>query len=1026
MFGQAVSGLITGTVTDPSGAVLPGATIQVRNVETGVTRTVVSNEQGRYTVPDLIVGTYEIQATMSGFQTLVIQGIPLSVGAQRVQDLALEIGQAQQTITVEGRVAQVDVTTAAIGTTIEPTQIRELPLNGRNFTQLLILAPGVTQTNNPGEGNSRFGRQARFAISGARPEGQAYLLDNTNIMNFWNHGPGSGVLGTTLGVEAIAEFQTLTNAYSAQFGGNGVVVNAASKSGGNAFHGSLYEYLRNSALDARNPFDGPKLPPFRQNQYGGSLGGPVRKDRAFFFYNYEAVRRTQGQTRIVNTPDANARQGILPGQAPIQVHPVIQQLLKLYPVPPNTTATGVGQVTQVAFNRGEQHYHLGRFDYNFSEKDSFFFRYVEDRGEVYDPFNGSNIPLWPAFDTSRNRYATIEERHVYSPTVVSLTRFSYVRTGEFAAPSPDTLKAPELQFFPGRTGGQVIVAGLSTIGTSFLIPFTAIQNKFTLAHDVYWTSGTHNVRFGGAYDRFQTNLNAPAWWGGQYTFPSLAAFLRNQPSLLVGGMPGQDHAYRDFRERGFPLYIQDDWKVRPRLTLNLGLRYHYITNPVPVRHPLITAVNPPFSNAYEQVPRVFASNPNNRNFDPRFGFAWDPFKSHKTAIRGGFGIFHNVIQSRTYGSMYYQNPPYVLGQQVNPVFPTPFVGGGAPPLPSMQNGVDYQTRQVPYQMQWNFNIQQELPLNMILTVGYVGSRGVHLFKQRDINPPVPVIRADGTPVFGTPDPTGRAAIIPNARINRNFGALISAAADANSNFNSLQTSLNRRFANNFQAQFQHTWSKCIDEGSGTFGLEGGTPNMNPYHRHIDRGNCVFDRRHNMTLSGVYVLPFNTSSVAWNKLLQGWQLSGIWRVVSGAPFHPTIADQAGLPNIGQRPSLAPGRTVKDATLGGIARYLDPTAFVMPAAGTLGNLGRNVFRGPGFWNVDFSVNKNTTIPSISEQFAVQFRAEFFNIFNHPSFGLPNTQVFNLAPNGGSTLNPVFGQIQTTQSTARQIQFALRVSF
>src|SRR5438128_9010140 len=318
---QATNGIISGTVIDASGAAVPGVTIQVNNVNTGVTRTVFTNEQGRYRVPALLVGAYEVQGALPGFQTVVQRGIPLRVGSERVVDFSLQVGQPETTVTVEGEIAQVDTTSTAIASLIEQKQIADLPLNGRNYTQLIALAPGVQQAA-PGT-SGFYGRGANFSVAGARPEGQAFLLDNTNVQNFWNHGPGSAVLGTTLGVEAIAEFSTQTNTYSAQFGGSGAAVNAVTRSGNNSFHGSLFEYLRNNALDARAFYDGPKLPGFRQNQFGGSLGGPIKKDKAFFFFNYEGLRKQQGLTQIATVPDADARRGILPGQPPIKISKAI-------------------------------------------------------------------------------------------------------------------------------------------------------------------------------------------------------------------------------------------------------------------------------------------------------------------------------------------------------------------------------------------------------------------------------------------------------------------------------------------------------------------------------------------------------------------------------------------------------------------------------------------------------------------------------------------------------------------------------
>ncbi len=399
-----VTATISGTVMDSSGAVVSGANVEVRNEGTGISQTTSTDPQGRYRVPELPIGDYDVHASAAGFQNVVRAGITLTVGAQIVVDFTLPIGQAQQTLTVEGQVSAVETNSTAVGNLIEPTQMRELPLNGRNFESLLDLAPGVTPVPaTTGVFGAFYGTQENYSVSGSRPEGQLFLLDDTNTADFFNHGTGSGALGTSLGIEGIAEFQTLTNTYSAQFGGNGAVVNAVTKSGSNAFHGSAYEFLRNSALDARNFFDtsnpGGGPPEFRRNQFGGSLGGPIKKDKMFFFVNYEGLRQSQGVSEIATVPDANAHNGILPTGS-VGVSPAVASTLALFPFPTREVLTatgqptGTGQLTEVASQIGHENYILGRFDYNITDKDSLFVRYVSDRANYMNPFGGSPIPLW--------------------------------------------------------------------------------------------------------------------------------------------------------------------------------------------------------------------------------------------------------------------------------------------------------------------------------------------------------------------------------------------------------------------------------------------------------------------------------------------------------------------------------------------------------------------------------------------------------------------------------------------------------
>src|SRR5579872_3361057 len=768
----ATSASILGTVIDPAGAVVPNANVQVKNVGTGQVQQVPTDVQGRYTIADLPVGNYEAQVTAQGFQTTVRRGIELTVGAQAVVDFSLSVGQAQQTITVEAQVSQVDTVSSAVSSYVEQRQINDLPLNGRNFTDLVTLIPGVSGGSQIGNGGSNllYGNQNNFSVSGARSEGQAYLLDSTDIQGFWNHGSGSGVMGTTLGIEAIAEFSLLTNTCSAQFGGNGAVVNAVSKSGTNEFHGSAYEFLRNSALDARNFFDGSNVPAFRQNQFGGSLGGPIKKDKLFFFVNDEELRKAQGQTVPALIPDANAHLGIVNG-VNVGINPVIAPILNLYPATTLTSPTGIVQVPEVDTNVGNENYLLARVDYTMSAKDSLFVRYVRDFGDTTLPFLGSPLPpRWPEIGSTRNQFATIEYRRVISPTVVNLLRFSYTRSRETDVQAkPDQAKA--LDFFPERgQNGGVNITGLSSIGTSIFAPLLEVQNKFPLSDDVFWTHGAHSLRFGATLDRIQSNFEQQGWWGGFYTFPGLTAFLQGQPTLFQGPEPGLTDSYRDFRERELDLYIHDEWKVSPKLTLNIGVRWEYVTNPTTNVHPLKTLINPPFGT-FQQVPNVFASNPALHNIDPRIGIAWDPFGDHKTAIRVGAGIFYDPIHARSYASGYYFNPPYALAFIGGaPTFPNPFTGPTLPP-PAQLVGVDYNTTNTPHMYQWNFNIQHQLFESTSLTVGYVGSRGVHLYAARDINPVLPTTGPNGVQVYGVPFGPTRAGIQSNPRLNPTGAAL---------------------------------------------------------------------------------------------------------------------------------------------------------------------------------------------------------------------------------------------------------------
>jgi len=1137
VYAQAVTGNISGTVTDSSGAVIAGANIQVKNTATGVTQTTTSNSQGRYNVPDLTVGTYDVQASNSGFQTVVHAGVNVTVGSQLTIDFPLPVGQAQQTVTVETSVAQVETQSTAISALISPQQMVDLPLNGRNFEQLLNLAPGVTPT---GAGTTTlYGTGPGFSIAGARTEGEQFLLDNTNMSDFWNHQAGSQVLGTSLGVEAIQEFALLTNTYSAQFGGNGSVMNAASKSGTNDFHGSAYEFLRNSALDSRSYFetasDLNKLP-FRRNQFGGSLGGPVKKNKLFFFGNYEGFRQALAQpVSNVGFPEPYVASGELPcsvqapansscpagasgtpgsGTNPILPIPeaigsgatgqtaaaaaAVNGILGLYSKfapPPTAGAVDQGGYyfgTTSATEDSREDYVLGRVDYTLSSKDSIFGRYVFDRAYNLSPltgFFGAALPQWPEVDHSKNQFFTAEERHIFSSNVVNNLRFMFIRTYESSF-SNSTLPAASdpLNLNPSRFPEDAFVSpdlfSVGGVGSNQFVSDAIAQNKFGVGDDVAWNHGAHTFTFGADVLRVQSNVNAPFEFGGDYIFLSLQNFLQGVPFLgyAVPNSPFSDNPFRYFREIDFDPYINDSWKVNSRLTLNLGVRYEYGTNPS--GWPLYTVPNTPFGDgSFAHVSHVFRSSPNEKNIDPRVGLAWSPFGDQKTSIRAGYGIFHDPVAPRTYASAYYFDPPFNYHQFApgTMTFPNAFIN--APPvLPpqdvptacaadnlsnnsigctSLGDGVPFNTTKAPYQQQWNLNVQRDLGRGTILSVGYVGSRGVHLFSQQNLNPSITntsvapgcgvgpfggLLNACSTPTgttcvptlanlssckFGAFDPILDAVEPVLPRVNDNYAELNENVTKGSSNYNSLQVSLVRQAAHGVTMQLSYTYSHCLDENSGSYGLEeGATGLLDPYDPRYDYGNCTFDLRHNFVGNVIYQLPFRG-----NRLVEGWQVSGIVTLQSGSPFAISDGfDQAGLDNnvADTRPDAVAGCNPyvrKRAALGPIVEpeWLNPvsTCFTLEPAGTLGNAGRNTLVGPRLINVDFALLKNT---KITERLQVQFRAEFFNLANRSDFLAPNASLFSAAgATDAGTPNPLYGFIAgTVPNSQREIQFGLKLIF
>ncbi len=1040
LFGQAATATITGTVTDTTGAAIPAAAINAKNNATGVTRTTTTDGQGRYILPDLAIGDYDVQATKMGFQSVVRKGVNLTVGSQPVADFQLPVGQAEQTVNVEGSVSQVETETSSLSSLVNQSQMRELPLNGRNFEQLILLAPGAISY--PAGGSSALvGRAATFSVSGARPEGHAILLDGENLQDWWQRGSGANVSGTSLGIDAIAEFQTLTNTYSAQYGGNGSVVNAVSKSGTNSFHGSAFDFLRNSELDARNFFDKAAPPAFRKNQYGGSIGGPIKKDKLFFFTNYEGIRQLLGGTSLVNVPDANARQGLVPcsiatgytcganGLAQVPINPNIAKLLQLYPTATAPLGNGIGTTTTVANQIIHEDYVIARGDYNISDKDTLFVRYISDLANAIFP---TAIPLWPVNDHNHNTFATIQERHTFTPTLLNHFSFSFSRPLETES-EPFIAPGNILEPFPTRQDVFISVTGLSPLGANITNPFRFLENKFTEEEDLLWTKGSHNFHFGMHVRRHQINGYSYTYWNGQYTFPSLVAFLTGQPSSVVIAPPGLDYGNRDFRDISLKPYFSDDWKVSRKLTVNYGIRYEYQTNPIEQHNNLTNVVNPPFGTGFTKVTHAFKDNPNVYNWDPRLGLAYDVKGDHKTSVRAGFGMFHDPAQTYEFFSGYVGTPPFLAYNQQFPSYPIPFqTGTVAPPLPSLTFGTDYLIHKTPYMIQYNLNVQREIRPGSVLTVGYVGSRGIDLLSFRDYNPPVPTINAAGQRVYGNTT-TG----VSNPRINPAFGSLVLTNPSSSSHYNSLQTSFNNRFSNGLLANASYVWSHCTD-GAYTYGGLGGNNGTSswtdPYDGSRERGSCGFDIRHNFSLNVVYMLPFKG-----NRFVEGWQISGIELYRTGVPMSIGIGYDRGLLSnnfSAQRPDVIAG--CNETAGQSVAHWFNPSCFTLPATGTIGNLGKNTVTAPGYVDTDVSVSKDT---KIFEKLNVQFRGEIFNVFNHTNFGIPALNAFTAVggvtgPAGcaygspgctgslGNASNA--GQITSIVGTSRQIQLALKFIF
>ncbi len=1038
LFGQAVgTASISGRITDASNAAVPAATVVVKNTETSATQATVSDDQGRYTVPDLAIGSYEIQASKAGFSTTVRSGITLSVGAAPVIDFQLKIGQATETVNVSAEASQVETTSAAVSSLVNQTQMRELPLNGRNFEQLILLAPGVSTY--PAGGSSALTSVANaYSIAGNRPEGYMNTLDGEDMLNYWQRNAGGNVTGTSLGIDSISEFQTLTGTYGAQYGGNGGAVIGVTRSGTNEFHGSLYEFFRNSDLDSRGFFDKNSPPPFRRNQFGATLGGPIKKNKIFFFLNYEGIRQVLDTTYVNYVPTQSLRQGIYSAAgstctatSPCSINAASAAMLALYPLPNQSFNANVGIYNFVGPQITPEDFGVARIDYNISDKDSLFGRYQADFGTRTTT---AGLGLWPTDDLTHNQFLTIGEHHIFSPTLVNEFDASFSRPVTSEA-QPAEHAALQL-FTPAREDAYIsLPLGLTPLGASFINPFQYVENKFTERDDLKWIRGSHTISIGGTFRREQLNVYAYTYWNGFYIFSSMPSFYAGNPFSFTGAPNGGTDTQRAARDIRITPYIQDDWKISNRLTLNVGLRYDWESNPIETHNNFFNAVGPPFGTSFVNVPHAFQNNPSNKNFDPRVGLAWDVFGDHKTAVRAGFGIFHDTFQTYTFMSAYLTNPPYLTENQVfpstDPSWPTPFVGGGTPLL-SNTNGTYYGIHTTPYSLEYTLSVQRQLPDNTLLTVGYQGTRGVHLLAFHDFNAPVPTV-TNGVYDFVHASSTG--ALVANPSPDPSFGTLDMLDTTSYSAYNALQVGLTHRQSSSFVYQFSYTYSHCIDSSFAYAGL--GANNVtssivNPYDWAADKGNCSFDLRHNISANVVYTLPFKGS-----RWVEGWQITGVEAWHTGVPFSLGEGTQPWLNNNFDtpRPNFspdAPGCNNDVYANQNVHQWYNPKCFTASTYGTLGNLGRNNLVGPGYVETDLGVMKQTRI---TERVSLQFRAELFNLFNHPNFNVPTTAVFSAgSANTGYQGVPVStaGSITSLvgsgglSNVARQTQFSLKLLF
>jgi hypothetical protein len=1009
------TGAIGGIVQDGSGAVLPGVTLTIANAATGASRSAVSDPQGRYVVAALPPGTYDLRAELAGFKPHVRRAIELAVNETLTLTLTLQVGGLEIVDVVVGTTPLVNTASGELSYLVGQDAIERLPLNGRNYTDLALLQPGVLAYPHR-DGGSVVAHGMGMSVNGQDPRSNVYLLDGT-LQNDFTNGPAGSAAGTALGMDGVREFRVEANAYSAEFGRNsGGQVNVLTKSGTNRFDGSLFEYHRNDALDARNYFDSGEKPDFRRNQFGGTIGGPVRRNREFFFLNYEALIERLGRTISTVVPDDDARLGILPTGV-VGVNPAVAPFLAEFPRA-NGPLLGQGlAVYDFPFSQTlDQHFLQGRIDANQGTNGQLFARYTIDGTNQFLP---TDYPQFPREFLSRNQFFTTEYRRILSSRTLNTTRLGFSRT-RIGQNVESNTSQPLPAFVPGRaTTGDIDIGGLKRFGPQSSANLRLVQNVFSLQDDFVQTRGRHVLKAGGLVEHYQDNMVNPTFSLGIYAFPNLSAFLRNVPTNFVGLTPeAQFDRYWRFTLFGF--YAQDEMRVSRQFTVNAGLRYEVATLPAD-KYGRDSAL-PDLSASKETVGPLYR-NPTYTNLSPRIGAAWDVFGDGRTSVRGGYGLYFNTNNHQNL-IVTVTNPPFTPRPViVNPTFPNPpFDRAGAISIRPVQFDLENPRVHV-----YNANLQREIGSRTAVTVGYAGSRGRHLLRSNDVNTALPVTQADGAPFIpaGTP------------RQNTAFSTIELKSSDGDSWYNALIFDVRRRWHQGFSLQSSYTYSKSEDTTqASTFfsdATNGTTSAMPEYIPGYNKGPSDFDVRHNWVMSVSWDLPFAKGvSGLSGAILDGWNLSGIWNMRSGQPLTVFVTANRSRsqwnpsrgPGIGQdRPSYAPGHDAGSAVLGRPDQWFDPAAFVLQPAGTFGDTGRGDFAGPDLRTLDLALAK--TAPWAALGGTVEVRVEVFNLLNRANLGIPELRAFAGQADGEAPL-ATFGRITSTVTSARQVQIGLRARF
>ena len=1087
---QEITGSIRGTVLDPSGAVVEGAAVSAKQLETGLTRATTTDHQGGYVLVELPVGHYRLEVTAKDFEKYVQEGISLDVNETATVPVRLVVGLASEQVQVQADAELIQTSVSSLGQTVMQREILDLPLDGRNFAQLGVLQPGVVPlTSGLLEAGGGLRDNEGYAVDGQRPESNNFLIDGADNVNAVDSGY---VLKPPL--DAIAEFRILTHNANAEFGRNtGSTTNIVTRSGANQFHGALWEFLRNDAMDASDYFTR-SVQPLKQNQFGATFGGPIVKDKTFFFGYYEGFRNRQGETDSATVPSLLERQGnfsemctegfsggfcnnpnhqlysFATGQpAPVpnnqltSIDPIAQNILPFFPFPTPNSGLNTFTTTQTLSETNDQ---FGmRLDHYLTPVDTLNFRYMYSAGPTTDPLSpaGANVPGFPVDEDDRAQNFVAQETHTFSPSVIGVARFSYLRN-KFLFDEHVNDESPTdlgFQYQPSLASADgppfIQVGGYASVGDPITGPRDTFQNTFDSSGSLSWVHGRHELKFGGGYRHDNINALQGIATNGFFVFSSFpysdafASFLSGAPVFFLQGVGDFS---RGIRGQASNAYAQDTYKVTTRLTLNAGLRYE-LPSPdteihnrqnlwVPGAQSKVMPSAPP-GLLYPGDPGVPAGliPTDKKGFAPRVGLAWDPTGSAQWLVSAAYGIFYEPYYTGQGGPLQspISAPPFLQTPQVNePDFANPYAGQNlftgqfAEPMTILTLSPKLS---LPYAQDWNLNVQRSLGNDWLAQVGYVGTTGVKLPRFIEGNPTVfvPGVDSSGNPI-STEDNVNQRRLYsgctlaqPNSCVYASAGLI---AGIANSSYNALEASLRKRFSHGLSFLASYTLAHSIDDVS-SFNITGSASQpvagendlaQNPFDLAAERGRSMFDARNRFVLSYQWSLPFWNHPKTWYEHAFGnWQVNGITTFMTGGPF--TVFDssdnslQGGAPEItgfsANRPSLIGNPNDGPRTP---QEWFNVSAFQKLAPDPLGrfqvfgNEGRNVVDGPGLVNWDFSVFKNIAVGESKE---FQFRGELFNLLNHPNFELPVSDISS----------PNFGQIQSDLGP-RVIQLALKFLF